>query len=207
MSMRVRQPVIFRFFSEKYLACEIPNTDKTIFLTFDDGPVPEITPEVLKILERRSVRATFFCIGDNVRKYPDLFQQVISAGHAIGNHSFNHMNGWKTPTGQYVDNVMQCNEYFTTTLFRPPYGRFSVSQYFVLRKHFKFILWSILSCDYSPGVTPDQCFGNVMKYTTTGSIILFHDSIKAKEKVLFALPRAIDQLLEKGFRFDVIPAI
>jgi peptidoglycan/xylan/chitin deacetylase (PgdA/CDA1 family) len=115
------------------------------------------------------------------------------------------MNGWKTPTGQYVENVMRCNEYFTTSLFRPPYGRFSISQYLVLRKHFRFILWSVLSRDYSPEVTPDQCFDNVMRYSASGSIIVFHDSLKAKEKVLFTLPRFIDQFLEKGFRFGVIP--
>ena len=136
MDIGIRQPFIFRFFNKKYLTCEIPNNGQTVYLTFDDGPVPEITPEVLKILERRSIRATFFCIGDNVKKYPQLFQQVISAGHTVGNHSFNHLNGWKTPTGQYVDNVMRCKEYFTTPLFRPPYGRFSMSQYLVLRKHF-----------------------------------------------------------------------
>jgi len=205
MSVGIRQPFLFRFFNKRYLTCKIPNQEQTIFLTFDDGPVPEVTPEVLKILERRSTKATFFCLGENVKKNPELFQQIIAAGHSVGNHSFNHINGWKTPTGQYVDNVMRCNELFTTSLFRPPYGRFSISQYLILRKHFHFIIWSVLSRDYRTDVTPDQCFADVMNYTTTGSIILFHDSMKAKEKVLFALPRVIDQLLEKGFRFGVIP--
>ncbi len=205
MNAGIRQPFFFRFFNKRYLTCKIPNPEQTIFLTFDDGPVPEVTPEVLKILEKRSTKATFFCLGENVKKYPELFQGILTQGHSIGNHSFTHMNGWKTPTGQYVENVMRCNEYFTTSLFRPPYGRFSISQYYILRKHFQFILWSVLSRDYKPEVTPDQCFDNVMKYTTSGSIIVFHDSLKAKEKVLFALPRFIDLLLEKGFRFGVIP--
>jgi peptidoglycan/xylan/chitin deacetylase (PgdA/CDA1 family) len=205
MSVGIRQPFIFRFFNKRYLTCKIPNEEQTIFLTFDDGPVPEVTPQVLKILERRSTKATFFCIGDNVKKYPELFQQVKEAGHAIGNHTFNHMNGWKTPTGQYVDNVMRCNEYVGSSLFRPPYGRFTISQYLVLRKKFRFILWSVLSRDFDPGTTPDQCFDNVMRVTTSGSVIVFHDSVKAKEKVLFVLPRFIDQFLEKGFRFGTIP--
>jgi peptidoglycan-N-acetylglucosamine deacetylase len=204
MSAGIREPFIFRFFNEKYLTCRIPNPENKIFLTFDDGPIPEVTPHVLKILERQSIKATFFCIGDNVKKYPDVFQQIREAGHAIGNHSFNHMNGWKTPAGQYVDNVMRCNEYFTTTLFRPPYGRFSLTQYYLLRKHFRFILWSVLSRDFDLRVTPDQCLDNVMRATTSGSVIVFHDSLKAKEKVLFTLPRFIDQVLEKGYRFDPI---
>lgn len=204
MNTGIGQPFIFRFFNNNYLTCRIPDADNTLFLTFDDGPVPEVTPEVLKILERRSAKATFFCVGDNVKKYPELFQRIITAGHSIGNHSFHHLDGWKTPTGQYIEDVMSCNAYFTTSLFRPPYGRFSISQYRILRKHFRFILWSVLSRDYDPRVTPDRCFDNVTKASTHGSIILFHDSIKAKEKMLFTLPRFIDQFQEKGFRFGAI---
>jgi peptidoglycan-N-acetylglucosamine deacetylase len=205
MSAGIGKPFIFRFFNKKYLTCEIPDREKTVFLTFDDGPVPEVTPDILSILERRSATATFFCVGENVKKYPELFKRIVSEGHAVGNHSFNHLNGWKTPTGQYIDNVIRCNEYLATSLFRPPYGRFTISQYLALRKQFHFILWSVLSRDFSPGVTPDQCFENVMQHATSGSIVLFHDSLKARDKVLFALPRFIDQMLEKGFRFEAIP--
>jgi peptidoglycan-N-acetylglucosamine deacetylase len=205
MNAGVKVPFVFRFFDKRYLSCRIPNPDRKIFLTFDDGPIPDVTPAILTLLEKRSVKATFFCIGDNVKKYPGIFQQALDAGHAIGNHSFNHLNGWKTPTGQYVDNVMQCNEYFTTSLFRPPYGRFTLSQYYILRKHFRFILWSVLSRDFDVNVTPDRCLENVTQTTTPGSVIVFHDSLKAKEKVLFTLPRFIDNMKEKGYKFEVIP--
>ena len=198
----VHPPFFFRFFNGEHLTCSVPVVDNAIFLTFDDGPVPGITPQVLKILEERKASATFFCVGENVMKHPDLFQQIIKAGHSVGNHSFNHLNGWKTPTGGYVTNVMRCNDYLKTKLFRPPYGKFTPSQYFLLRKQFRFIMWSVLSGDYNRKVTPDQCLSNVLTFTKSGSIVVFHDSIKAGEKMFYALPRFLDHFLEKGYRFE-----
>lgn len=198
----VRPPFILRVFDRKYLSCSIPTSEKVIYLTFDDGPIPEITPGVLSILEERNIKATFFCVGENVKKHPDIFAQVSGAGHGIGNHTFHHLNGWKTPPAEYVEDVMRCDEYFKTGLFRPPYGKFTPSQYFLLRKHFRIILWSVLSGDYNPGISKEQCLLNVVTHTKPGSIVVFHDSLKAKENLLYALPRFLDHFLNEGYRFE-----
>jgi peptidoglycan-N-acetylglucosamine deacetylase len=198
----VKPPFFFRYFDRKYLLCSLPTTEKVIYLTFDDGPIPEITPDVLHILEERNVKATFFCVGDNVKKYPGLLEHLKGAEHGMGNHTFHHLNGWKTPPAEYVEDVLRCNEYFTTNLFRPPYGKFTPSQYLLLRKHFRFILWSVLSGDYYWRITPEQCLSNVLENTGPGSIIVFHDSLKAKENLFFALPQFLDHYLEQGYRFE-----
>jgi peptidoglycan-N-acetylglucosamine deacetylase len=201
----VKTPFIFRFFDEKYLAYRIPSESKRLYLTFDDGPVPDITPEVLKILRQRRVKATFFCVGENVSRYKDIYNGVVEEGHLPGNHTYNHLNGWKTPPGEYVENVNRCKDLFRATLFRPPYGRFTPSQYYLLRKEYRFILWSVLTGDYSSGVSKEKCLDNATRYSSPGSIIVFHDSLKAKEKLFYALPRFIDASLEKGYEFGLIP--
>jgi peptidoglycan/xylan/chitin deacetylase (PgdA/CDA1 family) len=183
----------------------MPPGKKAIYLTFDDGPVPGVTPEVLEILRSRNAKATFFCVGDNVHRHPDIFNAIVNDGHSTGNHTFNHLDGWRTLPGEYADNVHHCNKYFQTSLFRPPYGRFTPREYFLLRKQFRFILWSVLSGDYHHGTSPDQCLKNVLDYTRDGSIVLFHDSLKAKEKMLFTLPRMLDHFIEKGFSFKALP--
>jgi peptidoglycan/xylan/chitin deacetylase (PgdA/CDA1 family) len=199
--LSVHPPLILRIFNEKYLFCSIPTSEKVIYLTFDDGPLPDVTPGVLSTLKERNILATFFCLGDNVKKYPEVFAQIYDAGHAIGNHSFHHLNGWKTPPAEYIEDVNHCDEYFKTTLFRPPYGKFTPTQYFLLRKKFRFILWSVLSGDYHAGISSDQCLSNVLNHTRPGSIVLFHDSLKAKDNLFFALPRFLDHFLEKDYRF------
>jgi len=200
----VRPPFFFRYFNRKYLLCSVPTSEKVIYLTFDDGPIPEITPDVLRILEERNVKATFFCVGENVKKHPGIFELVKGAGHATGNHTFHHLKGWKTPPAEYVEDVLRCNEYFTTNLFRPPYGKFTPSQYLLLRKHFRFILWSVLSGDYHRKITPEQCLSNVLLNTVQGSIVVFHDSIKAKENLFYTLPRFLDHFLGESYRFKRI---
>jgi peptidoglycan/xylan/chitin deacetylase (PgdA/CDA1 family) len=198
----VRPPLILRIFDRNYLSCSIPTSEKVIYLTFDDGPIPEFTLDVINILKERNIFATFFCVGDNVKKHPEVFAQVTGAGHAIGNHTFHHLNGWKTPPAEYVEDVNRCNEYFETGLFRPPYGRFTPSQYSLLHKKYRFILWSVLSGDYHPGISKEQCLHNVLNHTSPGSIVLFHDSLKAKNNLVFALPRFLDHFLEKGYKFE-----
>lgn len=200
----VRPPFFFRWLSPRFLYCDIPVKDKTLFLTFDDGPVPEATPEILEILERYQARATFFMVGDNVRKHPEVYEMVRQAGHAIGNHTFHHLNGWQTPPGAYIEDVNRCTAHFQTNLFRPPYGRFSVSQYFLLGSQYRFILWSVLSCDFDRNTTPEQCLNNVIRYGTAGSVIVFHDSLKALENVRYALPRVLDHFTAEGFGFEKI---
>ncbi len=198
----VRPPILLRVFDGKYLTCSILTWEKVIYITFDDGPIPEVTTAVLGILKERNIQATFFCVGDNVKKQPDVFAKVSGAGHAIGNHTFHHLNGWKTPPAEYVEDVMRCDEYFKTDLFRPPYGRFTPSQYFLLRKQYRIILWSVLSGDYNKEISKEQCLLNVVTHTKPGSIVLFHDSLKAKENLFYALPRFLDHFVDKGYRFE-----
>lgn len=200
------RPFICRFFSPDHLICEVPVTEKEIFLTFDDGPVPETTPLILDMLKERNVQATFFCLGANVAANPDLFDRLLAEGHAVGNHTYHHLHGWKSPPGAYVEDVTRCEPLFQTKLFRPPYGKFTPSQYMLLRDRYLFVMWSVLTRDYSRRITPEACLDIALRNTRPGSIVLFHDSIKASEKVLYALPRFLDDSLEKGYRFRVIEA-
>ncbi len=201
---KVNPSFLFRFFNKEYLVCDMGSATKTLYLTFDDGPDPEVTPAVLALLKERNARATFFCLGQNVKKHPDLFQSIASDGHAIGNHSFSHFDGWKTPAGEYAENISRCEPLFQTRLFRPPYGRFNLSQYFLLRKKYKFIMWSVMSGDFHRKTTPAQCLSNVLQNSKPGSIIVFHDSLKSKENVLNTLPLVLDHFLKEGFSFEKI---
>jgi len=197
-------PYLIRLFSPKYWICELVTTGKIIFLTFDDGPIPETTPEILTILKEHQATATFFCVGDNVRKHPEIFTMIREEGHSIGNHSFSHLNGWKTPPGGFVENVNRCKEYFETNLFRPPYGSFTLSQYLLLRKEFRFILWSVLTWDFASDTTPEQCLRYAIDNTRSGSIVVFHDSVKTIDNVRYALPRFLDHFQSQGYRFEGI---
>ena len=168
---------------------------RCIYLTFDDGPIPIVTPFVLNILKQYDAKATFFCIGDNVRKHPDIFDQVKNDGHAIGNHTFNHLKGWDTDDKIYLDNFLQADELLDTKLFRPPYGRMKKSQLKLLqeaRPGMQAIMWNILSADFDASITPEKCLDNVLRNTRGGDMVLFHDSLKAKERMEYALPRAME---------------
>lgn len=189
---------------------EIPNSEKKIFLTFDDGPTLEVTNWVLDLLETENIKATFFCIGSNVQKYPAIFKKIINNGHSVGNHTFNHLLGWKTSTSTYIENAALCKAeinkhlFKDINLFRPPYGKISFLQSIQLRKKgYKIIMWDILSEDYNQNISPTKCLKNIKK-TKPGSIIVFHDSIKAQKNLEHTLPKAIKYLKNKGFVFDVI---
>ncbi|MEI6888852.1 MAG: polysaccharide deacetylase family protein [Bacteroidales bacterium] len=197
----VTPPWFYRVFSPQYLLCQVPTVEKVAWLTFDDGPVPEATPEVLQILSKYKVKATFFCVGDNVRKYRQIFDDVIAEGHAVGNHTYSHISGWKASPGAYYNNVMHCRDYFESKLFRPPHGRFTPGQYFLLRNDFRWVLWSALTMDYHHSVSPEQCLRNAVDNLKPGAVIVFHDSIKAREKLLYALPRFIEYAFEQGYTF------
>lgn len=175
-----------------------------LFLTFDDGPIPDVTPEILNILKGYDIQATFFCVGDNIRKHPDIFQRISDEGHRIGNHTHNHLKGWKTSFEEYLENVEACNQLTQTDLFRPPYGRGTKKQYRELEKQYRIVMWDVMSGDFDPGISPDQCLKNVLNHTENGSIIVFHDNIKARERVLYALPRAIEHWLEQGYNFKTL---
>lgn len=178
---------------------------RSIFVTFDDGPIPIVTPLVLNILKDYDAKATFFCIGDNVRKHPEVFQQVKNAGHAIGNHTFNHLSGWKTDDETYVQNFLQADELINSSLFRPPYGRAKRSQIKLLkqaRPNLKVVMWNVLSADFDQTISAEKCLENVLKNVRGGDIVLFHDSLKAKERMEYALPRALEYWSKRGFKFN-----
>lgn len=178
--------------------------ERKVYLSFDDGPIPEITPWILDTLNQYQIKATFFCVGENILQHLDIFERIKREGHGVGNHTFNHLRGWDTPQESYLENVYQCQELTQTKLFRPPYGRAKKAQLKVLKKDYEIIMWDVLTGDYDPQITPEQCLKNCVKYTKNGSIIVFHDNIKAIQNVRYALPKAIEQLLQKGFEFDLL---
>jgi len=178
--------------------------EKHIYLTFDDGPIPDVTPQVLNILKKHNIKATFFCVGENIVKHPEIYQQVMSAGHRIGNHTYNHISGWKTPTPVYLENIEKCHRYTQTNLFRPPYGRCTLTQFKELRKKYKIIMWDVITYDFDMGVSAEQCYKNAIDHTTNGSIVVFHDNIKAIPRLLHALPKAIEHWLAQGFEFKTL---
>lgn len=176
-----------------------------VYLTFDDGPIPEVTEFVLDTLQKFNVKATFFCIGDNIAKHPTIFQKVVEAGHRIGNHTEHHVNGWKTPTKEYIHEVAECQnrilEKVDSKLFRPPYGRVSRDQIRKLSPEFDIIMWSVLSQDYNAKISAEDCLAGTCKALRPGSIVLFHDSLKAQKNMEYALPRFIEFALEASLEF------
>ncbi len=200
----IRSPKIIRKFFPSHLVWEIPNNERKIFLTFDDGPDPDVSPEVLKILDNFKIKASFFCVGDNVRKHPGTYEMIREKGHVTGNHSFNHLNGWKTKNQAYLANIARCREYVDSRLFRPPYGRIRNSQARHLKNAYNIIMWSVLAGDFDRRFSREDCIKNVLSNTESGSVIVFHDSRKTKDKVLYALPAVIEALLKRELVFDVI---
>lgn len=201
--------IIKRLFSNQ--VWDLPNTEGKIYLTFDDGPTPEITEWILAQLKQQGIKATFFCLGNNIHAHPELFRKLISDGHAIGNHTYNHAQGWRTPLKSYLENVKLCEKEILLEsenkpkLFRPPYGKIRPGQSAKLRKMgYKIIMWDVLSADFDQQVSPEACLENVIKNTTQGSIIVFHDSVKAFRNLEYVLPKAITILKEKGFQFEKI---
>ena len=173
--------------------------EKSVYLTFDDGPNPKVTPLVLDILDKFGVKATFFCVGENVKKYPEVFREVKRRGHTVGNHTFNHLKGYKSSTQDYVKNVWKADEYVHSNLFRPPHGRIKLSQIRTLKKDFKIVMWDFITYDFDSKVTPDAILREVKKRTRNGSIVIFHDSLKAEKNMLAALPKALEFWKEEGY--------
>jgi len=185
-----------------------PDEKDTVYLTFDDGPHPTITPFVLELLEKYDAKATFFCVGNNVARYPATYRLVTDAGHTPGNHTYNHLNGWKTRNEHYIRNIEQAAKHIKSKLFRPPYGRIKLSQYRRLKRRdsrWKVYMWDILSGDFDQSITPQQCLDNVLSYIHPGSIILFHDSEKAKERMEFALPAVLEYCRQKNWQMKALP--
>lgn len=182
----------------------IPADRKCVYLTFDDGPIPEVTPWVLEVLERYDVKATFFMVGDNVRKHPDVYWMVVDRGHCVGNHTFNHIQGMRYRTRNYRANVEKAAAWIPGDLFRPPHGHMRLRQVLALRRRYRIIMWDVVTRDYSPRLTPDEVFDNVRRYTRDGSIIVFHDSLKAERNLREALPRSIEWLRAEGYEFRLL---
>ncbi len=192
---------------------EVPTRDKVVYLTFDDGPTPDITQWVLKQLALYEARATFFVIGNNVARHPEIFNRVTAAGHSIGNHTYNHLNGWKTSFDKYIDDTERAKKAITSfysdfdkkKLFRPPYGKISRKQAAALREDgYQLIMWDVLSADFDTGITPQQCLENVLKNVRSGSIVIFHDSVKAFPNLEYTLPRVLEFLKKEGYRCEAM---
>jgi peptidoglycan/xylan/chitin deacetylase (PgdA/CDA1 family) len=198
------------------LIWRIPTQEKELFLTFDDGPIPGPTCFVLDTLKKFSSKATFFCIGDNVRKHQDVFKRVVDEGHTIGNHTFNHLKGWSTSLEKYVDNVKQCEHQFQVSgfkfqghignqqLFRPPYGRITRKQIQALDNYYRIVMWDVLTVDYNKRLSAEACLRNSIAVTRPGSIIVFHDSLKAERNMMHVLPRFMEHFQNQGYVFKAI---
>ena len=178
--------------------------ERAVYLTFDDGPIPIITPWVLDLLDSYDIKATFFMVGDNVRKHPDEHRMVVERGHRIGNHTFNHIRGFEFLSENYLKNTDKANEVLQTDLFRPPHGHLRWAQYFTLKRYYKIIMWDVVTRDYSKRINGEQVFRIVQKYVRNGSIITFHDSLKSEKNLKFALPRSIEWLKEEGYEFKLL---
>lgn len=194
-----------------FVKCLFPNvlwsleaSEKRIFLTFDDGPIPEVTPWVLDQLDQYDAKATFFCVGDNIRKYPQVFQSVVESGHTVGSHTFNHLNGWETDNLEYFLNVRSAAQLSHSILFRPPYGKLKPKQAQFLHKHYQVVMWDVLSGDFDPTLTHDQVYKNVVNNAGNGSIVVFHDSLKAQPHLEYTLPRVLGHFADKGYTFHAI---
>ena len=179
-------------------------SDRQVYLTFDDGPTPQVTEKIIEILNSFKVKGTFFCVGSNVEKFPDLFQQLIKEKMGVANHTYSHMNGWKEKKTKYLEDIAKAANLISSKLFRPPYGKMKISQAKALSEKYKLIMWDVLTKDYSNKITPDECFQNVVEYTRGGSIVVFHDSQKAYKNLEYALPKSIEYLLNKGFDLSKI---
>ena len=195
-------PEIIRLLFPKALWRMNPK-EKAVYLTFDDGPIPIVTPWVVDLLKQYDIKATFFMVGDNVRKHPQEFQYVVDNGHRIGNHTFNHLKGFITSTDRYVENVELADKFIQSNLFRPPHGFVNHKLYNKLSKNYQFVMWDLVTRDYSYRMCGKDVLANVKKYTRNGSIITFHDSLRSESNLKYALPLAIEWLLEQGYSFKV----
>lgn len=195
-------PYLYRiFFSESFW--RIQGDPKSVYLTFDDGPIPEVTPWVLDLLDQYGVKATFFCVGDNVVCYPAIFQAILSRGHRVGNHTMTHLKALGCSTDRYLSNVEEANRLLKSSLFRPPHGWMKRSQAIALKRNYRLIMWDVVTRDYSKKLNGEQVFENVKRYTRNGSIIVFHDSLKAEANLRYALPKSIEWLLAQEYEFKI----
>ena len=209
----VKSPTVLKWLFPKRI-WSLPNNLNSVYITFDDGPIPEITPWVLDTLSQFKAKATFFCIGDNVQKHPLIYNRLVKEGHATGNHTFNHLNGWKTSTEDYsincekfeeILNLVQDDKFSINTLFRPPYGKITSKQASILQKKgYSICMWDVLSADFDASISEEKCLQNVLKNIQPGSIIVFHDSLKAEKRLKYVLPKVLDYIYTNGLNSNKI---
>jgi len=197
-------PPLMRRIYPSSLEWKISTREKELYLTFDDGPIPGATPWVLDELARFNAKASFFCVGENAFRNPDILQKISIQGHAKGNHTFNHLKAWNTPLSEYLDNVSKCRTVVDSTLFRPPHGQITRKLAKILSAEYRIIMWSILSRDFDKNVSPETCLRSTIKDTRPGSIVVFHDSEKAWERLQYVLPRYLGHFSEKGYSFSIL---
>lgn len=209
----IKPPSLLKFIFRNWI-WRLSSKEKVLYLTFDDGPTLEITEWTLNELKKYKAKATFFCIGKNIAKHPEIVQKIIEEKHSVGNHTNNHLNGWKSTTSDYLKNIEDAEKYFkenlklktqNSKLFRPPYGKTTLKQSIKIRKKgYKIVMWNVLSADFDPAVSNEKCLENVIRNIQNGSIIVFHDSVKASEKLQFVLPKVLEYYTDKGFAFERI---
>jgi len=199
----IRVPRLSKFFYPSIIE-SFPLEKGKLFFTFDDGPEPEVTPQILDILKQYKAKATFFCLGEKVEKYPEIYNSIIEQNHSIGNHTYSHLHGFYNKSKYYINDVKKASSLIKSNLFRPPYGKISPLQYFILKRKFKIIFWNVLTYDFDPTITISECINIVLNNSKDGSIIVFHDSLKAKNIVLQVLPIVLKELGGRGFSFDKI---
>ena len=200
-----RPPFLLRILTSGSVYWRIPVKEKCIYLTFDDGPIPEVTPWVLETLKSFNAHATFFCVGENVSKHKDIYKLLLEAGHRTGNHSFHHIKAWNTKKELYLDDVDKAHDLINSRLYHPPHGQLTFPLIRILRKNFSIIMWSLLSYDFDLSVTPEKCLAIVLKHTKPGDIVVFHDSLKAEPRLKYALPEFLKHFHSKGFVFRSLP--
>ena len=199
----VKSPAILKPLA-KDLIWKMPEGEQRVFFTFDDGPTPGVTDEALDILKAHQAKATFFCLGKNVAKHPELFARILQEGHAVGNHSYDHPDGWNTEHFYYLRNVLQASKFISSALFRPPYGRITPAQVRALKSRYRIVMWHVLSADFDVKNSARQCLDNVIENSTDGSIVVFHDSLKAADRMLPALEGSLGALQKLGYSFQSI---
>lgn len=203
MKFLIRPPRILRNYYRHSL-WRMNKEERVIYLTFDDGPIENLTPWVLDVLKKYGILATFFCVGNNIDKHPSIFNRILSEGHQVGNHTYNHIKGWNTKTMDYLENIEKCQTLTTTKLFRPPYGRIKHRQFSALSKKYIIVFWDVLTHDYDPFISQKTCLENSIKYSRNGSIVVFHDNLKAQKNLKYVLPKYIEHFLNLNYKFAVL---